>query len=107
MRLQVFLSHNGVCSRREALVIIQEGRVKVNGRIEREPSFDVTGEETIEVGGKKVSVHQYTYLMLHKPPGFTTTKEDPHAEKTILELLPASMHFLSPVGRLDKDSEGL
>jgi 23S rRNA pseudouridine2605 synthase len=107
MRLQVFLSHNGVCSRREAMTIIQEGRVKVNGRTQMEPSFDVTGDENIVVDNKRVVVQKYTYLMLHKPPGYTTTKDDPFADKTILDLLPKELHYLSPVGRLDKDSEGL
>lgn len=107
MRLQVFLSHNGICSRREAMVIIQEGRVKVNGRIETEPSFQVSGDETIEVNGRRVITQRYAYIMLHKPPGYTTTKDDPHADKTVLDLLPKEMHYLSPVGRLDRDSEGL
>jgi 23S rRNA pseudouridine2605 synthase len=107
MRLQVFLSHNGVCSRREAMVVIQSGRVKVDGRIQKEPSTEVSGSEEIRVDGKKISVQTYTYIMLHKPVGYTTTKDDPHAKKTVLELLPKDLHFLSPVGRLDRDSEGL
>ncbi len=107
MRLQVFLSHNGVCSRREAMDLIQSGRVRVDGLIQREPSTDVTGQEDITVDGKKVSVHNNTYIMLHKPSGYTTTKDDPHAEKTVLDLLPKHLHYLSPVGRLDRDSEGL
>jgi len=107
MRLQVFLSHNGVCSRREAMDIIQFGRVKVNGRVQREPSTDVDGSEDIKVDGKWVVAKSYAYIMLHKPPGYTTTKDDPHAEKTVLDLLPQDLHHLSPVGRLDRDSEGL
>ena len=107
MRLQVFLSHNGVCSRREAMDIIQSGRVRVDGLIQREPSTDVTGQEEITVDGKKVSLHSSTYIMLHKPSGYTTTKDDVHAEKTVLDLLPKHLHYLSPVGRLDRDSEGL
>ncbi|MEI7997886.1 MAG: pseudouridine synthase [Candidatus Omnitrophota bacterium] len=107
MRLQVFLSHNGICSRREAMEIIQSGRVKVNGRIQREPSTPVDGSEDISVDGKKITVQSYTYIMLHKPPGYTTTKDDPHADKTVLDLLPKELHYLSPVGRLDRDSEGL
>ena len=87
--------------------IIQSGCVKVNGRVEKEPSTDVTGSEEITVHGKKVCVQRYTYIMLHKPPGYTTTKDDPHADKTILDLLPKELHYLSPVGRLDRDSEGL
>src|SRR4051812_40957548 len=107
MRLQVFLSHNGVCSRREAMPLIQSGKIKVDGRVVREPSTDVTGSEDITVSGRKIVALRYTYIMLHKPPGYTTTKEDPHADKTILDLLPKQYHFLSPVGRLDRDSEGL
>ncbi len=107
MRLQVFLSHNGVCSRRQAMTIIQQGRVTVNGRMQKEPSTEVTGEEDIAVDGKKIGVKNNTYLMLHKPVGYTTTKDDPFADKTVLDLLPKDLHFLSPVGRLDRDSEGL
>ena len=107
MRLQVFLSHNGVCSRREAMDIIQSGRVRVDGLIQREPSTDVTGQEDITVDGKKVAVQSYSYIMLHKPVGYTTTKDDPHAQKTVLDLLPKHLHYLVPVGRLDRDSEGL
>jgi pseudouridine synthase len=107
MRLQVFLSHNGVCSRREAMDLVQSGRVTINGRMQKEPSFNVDGSEDIAVDGKKVQTQMYTYIMLHKPPGYTTTKDDPHADKTVLDLLEKKMHFLSPVGRLDRDSEGL
>ncbi len=107
MRLQVFLSHNGVCSRRDAMDIIKDGRVTVNGKKVLEPSTDVTGKETIQVDGQTVAAKTYTYVMLHKPAGYTTTKDDPHAEKTVMELLPSSLRHLSPVGRLDRDTEGL
>ncbi len=107
MRLQVFLSHNGVCSRRDAMDIIKDGRVTVNGKKVLEPSTDVTGKETIQVDGQTVAARTYTYVMLHKPAGYTTTKDDPHAEKTVMELLPSSLRHLSPVGRLDRDTEGL
>ena len=89
------------------MVIIQSGRVTINGRVEKEPSRDVNGSEEITVDGKKVSIQKYTYIMLHKPSGYTTTKDDPHADKKILDLLPKDLHYLSPVGRLDRDSEGL
>ena len=107
MRLQVFLSHNGVSSRRQAMDIIQSGRVRVDGLIIREPSFDVQGSEVILVDGKRIAAQSTAYIMLHKPVGYTTTKDDPFAEKTVLELLPKELHYLSPVGRLDRDSEGL
>lgn len=87
--------------------VIQTGRVKINGQVINEPSVDVSGSEDITVDDRKVMAQDYTYVMLHKPPGTTTTKEDPHAEQTVLDLLPEHLHHLSPVGRLDRDSQGL
>ncbi len=107
MRLQVFLSHNGVCSRRDAMEIIKDGRVMVNGQKVLEPSTDVNGSEEIMVDGQVIASKSYAYVMLHKPIGYTTTKDDPFAKKTVMELLPSSMRHLSPVGRLDRDTEGL
>lgn len=108
MRLQVYLSRNGVCSRRAALRIVQEGRVAVNGRIVREPSTDIQpGKDRIAFTGKEIISQSYTYILLNKPRGFITTKKDRFAEKTVLDLLPAGYQHLSPAGRLDKDTEGL
>ena len=107
MRLQVFLSHNGVCSRRDAMDIIQAARVKVNGQLVTEPSFQVEGSEEITVDGQAIGAKAYTYVLLHKPEGYTTTKDDPYAAKTVMELLPNHLRHLSPVGRLDRDTEGL
>ena len=87
--------------------VIQSGRVKVNGRLVKEPSTNVEGAESITVDGKPVGVKQYSYVLLHKPAGYTTTKDDPYAEKTVMELLPDHLQHLSPVGRLDRDTEGL
>jgi 23S rRNA pseudouridine2605 synthase len=101
------LSHNGVCSRREAMSIIQAGRVRVNGLVVKEPSTPVEGSEDITVDGEKIGAKTYTCIMLHKPAGYTTTKDDAHAEKTVMDLLPSSLQHLAPVGRLDRDSEGL
>jgi len=107
LRLQVYLSHNGVCSRRDAMDIIQAGRVRVNGRIVKEPSTPVEGTEEITVDAQKIGVKEYTCVMLNKPAGYTTTKDDMHADKTVMDLLPSTMRHLAPVGRLDRDSEGL
>lgn len=107
-RLQVFLSHNGVASRRKAFDLIMEGHVKVNGKLVREPSTPVdAGLDKIEVDGKLVIVKKYDYVLLNKPAGVTTTKEDIHAEQTVIDLLPENYKHLVPVGRLDKDTEGL
>jgi len=87
--------------------IIQAGRVKVNGRIVKEPSMPVDGSEEITVDNQKIGAKEYTCVMLNKPAGYTTTKDDVHAQKTVMDLLPSSMRHLAPVGRLDRDSEGL
>ena len=108
MRLQVFLSHNGVCSRREAMVIIQGGRVTLNGKVIKEPSTPVDAhKDKVTVDGRGIEVKNFDYIMLHKPAGFVTTKEDAHAERTVMDLLPESLRHVVPVGRLDKDTEGL
>ena len=108
MRLQVFLSHNGLCSRRKAMEIIQSGCVKVNREIVTEPSTPVDpSRDKIFVDGKPIEEKLYQYVVLNKPAGYVTTTTDPHAEKTVLSLLPKEFQHLNPVGRLDKDTQGL
>ncbi len=108
LRLQVFLSHNGVCSRRKALEMIQQGRVKVNGALNREPSTMVLPDrDRVEFEGKIVGQKEYVYIILNKPAGYVTTTTDAHDEQTVMDLLPQEYKHLKPVGRLDKDTEGL
>ncbi|MFC1703818.1 pseudouridine synthase [Candidatus Omnitrophota bacterium] len=108
MRLQVFLSRSGVCSRRDALRFVLEGRVSVNGRTIKEPSTPIqAGKDEVVFKGRLVSVRSYEYIVLNKPKGYVTTVEDKHAQKTVLDLLPRRLRHLHPVGRLDKDTEGL
>ena len=108
MKLQLFLSHNRICSRRRALEIIQQGSVKVNGKVVEEPSVQIDPQkDKIVVAGKPVSVKSYEYILLNKPKGFVTTTSDRFDEKTVIDLLPAQFKHLVPVGRLDKDTLGL
>ena len=108
LRLQVFLSRSGVCSRRRALEWIKQGRVQLNGHPVKEPSTPVNpSRDRVEVDGQPVHQTVYTYIMLNKPAGTVTTTADRHAEKTVLDLLPEELRHLNPVGRLDKDTEGL
>ena len=108
MRLQVYLSHNGICSRREAMRLIQAGRVKLNGQINREPSTAIDPQaDDVIVDGKKVDQKRYDYIMLNKPAGYVTTTAEFKNEKNVLELLPVEWKHLLPVGRLDRDTEGL
>jgi 23S rRNA pseudouridine2605 synthase len=108
IRLQVFLSHNGIASRRGAMDLVQSGRVSVNGQVVNEPSTPVDpSKDKITFDGKLVEAKQFSYILLNKPEGYVTTKEDAHAEKTVMDLLPKAFSHLVPVGRLDRDSEGL
>lgn len=108
MRLQVFLSHNGVCSRRKAMAYVQQGRVAVNGEVITEPSTPVDpARDTISFDGRPVGEKGLQYILLNKPAGYVTTRSDRFASRTVLDLLPEDLRHLHPVGRLDKDTEGL
>ncbi|HEX8274713.1 MAG TPA: pseudouridine synthase [Longimicrobiaceae bacterium] len=109
VRLQVFIARSGIASRRGAEELIAEGRVWVNGEPVTAPGTKVTpGLDTVEVDGEPISSAVETmWVALHKPKGYVTTRHDPYGRKTIYELLPAKLHHLFHVGRLDRDSEGI
>lgn len=88
--------------------LVQAGRVSVNGRAVTEPSYEVSPDAPdIRLDGKKVELGGKDYLVLNKPRGIVTTLQDKYAQATVLGLLPKAYKHLYPVGRLDKDSEGL
>ena len=101
------LSKLGVCSRKQACEWVMAGRVQVTGRIIRDPGFKVTAGAMIYVDGKPAVKQKRTYLMLHKPAGYVTTRHDEKGRKTVYELLTDVKEWLFPVGRLDQDTEGL
>ncbi len=106
MRLQALLARAGVASRRKAEELILKGLVRVNGEVAR-LGQKVGPEDVVEVAGKRVELpKERLVLLLHKPKGYTTTRLDPHATKTVYQLLP-DIPGLQAVGRLDRDSEGL
>ena len=108
MRLQVFLSHNGVCSRRKAMTLIKEGHVKVNGQIVYEPSTPIDSKsDQVYVDSEPVKEKKYDYILLNKPKGFITSKAKEFGHRNVYDLLPDVYHHLAPVGRLDRDTEGL
>ena len=109
MRIARALALAGVAARRKCEQLILEGRVTVNGETVRDLGRQVDPEkDEIRYRGKKLSSEQPVYFLLHKPAGYTTTVSDPHAEKTVMELVPPGMKArLFPVGRLDRDSTGL
>jgi 23S rRNA pseudouridine2605 synthase len=79
----------------------------VNGKIVQQEITMVTDEDVIEVDGVRATRPRMYYLLLNKPSGYTTTMADPHATRTVMSLLPETGYTLRPVGRLDKETEGL
>jgi len=108
MRLQVFLSHSGISSRRAAKNIISSGRISVNHKKVFNASFKIDPEkDKVFLDNKRITIKENIYIILHKAKGVTTTKSDPFADKTVMECLPSKFRHLNPVGRLDKDTTGL
>ena len=114
MRIARALALGGIAARRKCEAFVLEGQVTVNGEVVRDLGRQVEPDkDEIRFRGKKLSFERPLYFMLHKPAGYTTTVSDPHAEKTVYELLPENLRGQAPktrvfpVGRLDKDSTGL
>jgi 23S rRNA pseudouridine2605 synthase len=108
MKLQLFISHNGGVSRRKAFDHVLAGDVTVNGLAVREPSHMVEPtEDKVVLQGREIKPKPYEYIMLNKPAGIVTTCEAQFDQRAVISLLPPNMRHLKPVGRLDKDTEGL
>lgn len=108
MRVDKFLSRMQIASRSEAKQLLKDGRLSLNGVTVKDGSTKCDPEkDVILVDGKSVSYTEFRYVMLHKPAGCVTATRDAR-ERTVMEYLPADMQKgMSPVGRLDKDTEGL
>ena len=106
MRLNKYLAHCGVCSRRDADRLIEQGVVFVNGQIAG-TGQTVTPEDEVSVFGRAVNLKKKTVVLaFHKPRGVTCTERDPHAEKKISDIVRYPVR-VAYAGRLDRDSEGL
>ncbi len=107
-RLQKFMARCGVASRRKCEELIAEGLVEVNGETVREPGVKIDpARDRIRVDGKPVRTETTAYYAHYKVKGVTTTVSDDLGRKTIMDCLPSIKERVYPVGRLDKDSEGL
>ena len=108
MRLNRYLAQSGLCSRREADDYITAGLVTVNGVIVTELGTKVMPTDEVKFSDSVVKGEKKVYLVLNKPKGYVTTLDDPHATKTVMELVKdACSERVYPVGRLDKNSLGL
>ena len=108
VRLNKFIANSGVCSRREADNFILAGVVTVNGEVVTELGTKVNiNTDDIRFNGERLKGESKVYIVMNKPKGFVTTASDPHADKTVMDLLKGCPSRVFPVGRLDKNTTGV
>ena len=108
IRLNKFIANSGVCSRRDADEHIKNGLITVNGRSVTDLGTKVSYDDDVRYRNKRLSAEKKVYILMNKPKDYVTTVEDPHAEKTVLDLLGDDFpERVYPVGRLDKATTGV
>lgn len=108
IRLNKYIANSGVCSRREADNFIQAGVVTVNGEVVTELGTKVNVlKDDIRFNGERLKGEEKVYIVMNKPKGFVTSASDPHAEKTVMDLLKGCKLRVFPIGRLDKNTTGV
>ncbi len=108
MRLNKYLAHAGIASRREADELIKNGMVSVNGKVVTEMGYKVQPGDEVRFGGEIVIPEKKVYILLNKPKNYITTTKDERNRKTVMDLVKdASKYRLYPVGRLDRKTTGL
>jgi 23S rRNA pseudouridine2605 synthase len=108
IRLNKFIAHAGLCSRREADRYIEAGKVKVNGKVVTEMGFKVRRKDDVVVDGQSLKLEPFVYLLLNKPKNTITTTDDERGRNTVLdEIENATGYRVYPVGRLDRNTTGL
>jgi 23S rRNA pseudouridine2605 synthase len=108
VRLNRYVANAGICSRREADVLIATGVVTVNGKIVTEMGYKVNPTDVVTYGGVPIKNEVKKYLLLNKPKDYITTMDDPEERKTVMELIrKACKERLYPVGRLDRNTTGV
>jgi 23S rRNA pseudouridine2605 synthase len=109
MPLNKFVAHGGICSRRDAAILVREGKVTVNGTLATDPGMKVSVADTIKVNNKNIIPSKnFVYILLNKPKDYITTSDDPQGRKTVLDLVrTATTERIYPVGRLDRNTSGV
>ena len=109
LRLNKFISHAGICSRKKADELIRAGHIAVNGTVVRTIGTKVDSHAVVTYKGVRLFCQQFRYILLNKPKGYVTTTKDPEGRKTVLTLI--NKHYCAeciyPVGRLDYNTTGL
>lgn len=109
MPLNKYIAHCGICSRRDAVELIANGKVKVNKAVVTEPGFKVSNADEIIYNNKKIFVTKnLVYILLNKPKDYITTSDDPQGRKTVVQLIAtATKERVYPIGRLDRNTSGV
>ncbi len=108
MKLNAYIAHAGICSRRKAVALVMSGVVTVNNFVVTDPAHEVRPQDLVAVSKKPVKVEEKVYIMLNKPKGVVTTAADERGRETVIDLLgPSIKERVYPIGRLDKDTTGL
>lgn len=106
--LSKFLAQSGVASRRKVVELIEQGAIKVNGKIIKEPGYKLHDQDIVTYNDKLVRAEEKIYVLLNKPTGYVTTVSDEKGRKTVIDILKKNFRQrLYPVGRLDYDTSGL
>lgn len=108
IRLNRFIANSGICSRRDADELIRNGSITVNGKVVTDLGTKVSSRDDIRFKNKRLSAEKKVYILMNKPRDYVTTVEDPHADKTVIDLLGNDFpERVYPVGRLDKATTGV
>ncbi|MBC7922979.1 MAG: rRNA pseudouridine synthase [Ferruginibacter sp.] len=108
IRLNRYIANAGVCSRRDADVLIESGEIRVNGNVITEMGYRVGKNDVVKYGNRLLNREKLVYVLLNKPKDYLTTTEDPNDRKTVMDLVKeAGDQRIYPVGRLDRNTTGL
>ena len=108
-RLNKYIAHSGVCSRRKAAELVKNGEITVNDQINKDPSYLVQEDDRVSYKGKKLRLERKKiYILMNKPKNVVTTTSDERARKTVMDILENKVkERIYPVGRLDRNTTGL
>lgn len=108
IRLNRYIANSGVCSRREADEHIRNGLVSVNGKVVTSLGVKVKWDDDVRFKNRKLSAEKKVYILMNKPKDYVTTVEDPHADRTVMDIIgDAVSERVYPVGRLDRSTTGV
>lgn len=109
MPLNKFIAHCGICSRRDAVALIKDGKVRVNGEVQQEPGYKISDQDQVTLNRKRIDIKKnLVYILLNKPKGYITTTDDPKGRRTVMDILSGHINErVFPVGRLDRNTTGL